>query len=110
MWIAPILFQVILMPIVLACAWLLFVLLSSMQVETLAEAGSYEDALSLCAMCKVRGGAVVSHVVLGNGFPSTQCYHTFAKQCFLPGVCGLWPYNACTDGTLPSHSQQALPL
>lgn len=30
------------------------------QVETLAEAGSYEDALSLCAMCKVRrrGGLV----------------------------------------------------
>ena len=25
------------------------------QVEKLAEAGSYEDALSLCAMCKVRG-------------------------------------------------------
>ena len=32
----------------------------TMQVETLAEAGSYEDALSLCAMCKVRhrGGLV----------------------------------------------------
>lgn len=45
-----------------------------MQVETLAEAGSYEDALSLCAMCKVRGGAVVVVVAVVKGFPTAQCH------------------------------------
>lgn len=38
-----------------------------MQVETLAEAGSYEDALSLCAMCKVRIVCEVVLVMLENG-------------------------------------------
>lgn len=38
-----------------------------MQVETLAEAGSYEDALSLCAMCKVRILCEVVLVMMENG-------------------------------------------
>lgn len=38
-----------------------------MQVETLAEAGSYEDALSLCAMCKVWICVGLCPVVVGNG-------------------------------------------
>ena len=36
-----------------------------LQVETLAEAGSYEDALSLCAMCKVRV-FVIWCLIVGN--------------------------------------------
>lgn len=62
------------MPIILSCLRSLFCLHFFMQVETLAEAGSYEDALSLCAMCKVRGGAVVVVVAVDKGLPTTHCY------------------------------------
>lgn len=52
------------------------------QVETLAESGSYEDALSLCAMCKVsydvfvRGGIRKNYrspVHVSFCLPSSSC-------------------------------------
>lgn len=49
--------------LVVCCCSYLFAFFAT-QVETLAEAGSYEDALSLCAMCKVRRNAVGLRSVL----------------------------------------------
>lgn len=41
---------------------------SRAQVETLAEAGSYEDALSLCAMCKVSLNVLLSCLLSASVF------------------------------------------
>ena len=49
----------------------------SVQVETLAEAGSYEDALSLCAMCKVRSGVRCSTRTFSSRIDSCcECVET----------------------------------
>lgn len=52
-----------------------------MQVETLAEAGSYEDALSLCAMCKVRDSVSGGVLIAGSRLPSPKYQNV--------NVCGL---------------------